>query len=77
MTAKAYRGKNNGRNKSNSKGQGFMGGLRAASVEMTFSVGLDSFVGSGEQATRVEIQVGKDRTAVDGRDPRDSSLRSE
>jgi hypothetical protein len=36
MTAKTYRGKNDGRNKSNSKGQGFMGGLTAASVEMTF-----------------------------------------
>jgi hypothetical protein len=34
--------------------------------------------GSGEQArTTAEIQAGKDRTATDGRDPRDSSLRSE
>ena len=31
----------------------------------------------GERATTLEIQVGKSRAAVDGRDPRDSSLRSE
>jgi hypothetical protein len=30
-----------------------------------------------EKATAVEIQVGKDWTSRDDRDPRDSSLRSE
>jgi hypothetical protein len=33
--------------------------------------------GVGEQTTTVEIQAEEDRTAMDRRDPRDSSLRSE